>query len=290
MKRFSVPFISILLALPLGGLECSQDRIESLEYMNQGIALAQQDRLNEAQQAVERATQVDPSHDQAFYNLALIDIELRQYDGARQALESAIAANPQVGSYHEKLGTVLTLGETPDLERARQAFDRAIEVDPGLFKAYYKVARVHEQLEQPQQALQRYTECIEHGPRFLDCYTALGRLYADLDFDAQSVQVLQAGLEVAIDGSDEQAILYHVLGTVYQDQGEYTQATNAFRSALEIDQANPDALFSLGWTYALLDQREDAVRFLEKFLQNASDAPQHYVKAAQDKLLSLRVE
>lgn len=289
MKRLPALLVATLIALPLGGLECSQDRIESLEYMNQGIMLAQQDRMNEADEAIERATQIDPTHDAAYYNLALIRLELRNFDGARQALESAISVNPEIATYHEKLGTVLTLGDSPDLERARQAFDRAIEVDPGLFKAYYKVARVHEQLEQPQQALQRYTECIEHGPRFLDCYTALGRLYADVGFDAQSVQVLQAGLEVAIEGSDEQAALYHVLGTVYQGQGELNQATNAFRAALEIDEANSDALFSLGWTYALLDQREDAERFLKKFLQNSSEAPPHYVKAAQDKILDLQV-
>ena len=47
-------------------------------------------------------------------------------------------------------------------------------------------------------------------------------------------------------------------------------------------------LVSLGWTYALQGNKEEAKRYLKKFLSVAGDAPQHYQKAARDKLSELQ--
>jgi hypothetical protein len=52
-----------------------------------------------------------------------------------------------------------------------------------------------------------------------------------------------------------------------------------------------DALFSLGWTYALQGNDEEAKRYLDKYVMMAgADAPEHYVKAARDRLAELRTE
>jgi hypothetical protein len=49
-----------------------------------------------------------------------------------------------------------------------------------------------------------------------------------------------------------------------------------------------DALFSLGWTYHLQGNKDEAKRFLKKFVDVAgAEAPAHYVKAARDKLAEM---
>ena len=68
------------------------------------------------------------------------------------------------------------------------------------------------------------------------------------------------------------------------------QAITHFRAALQIVPGMRDALFSLGWTYSLVDNRDEAQRFLKKFVDVAGqDAPANYVKAAQDRLGELSV-
>jgi hypothetical protein len=50
-----------------------------------------------------------------------------------------------------------------------------------------------------------------------------------------------------------------------------------------------DALFSLGWTYQLQGNKEEAKRYLQKFVDVAgAEAPAHYVKAARDKIAEMQ--
>ena len=278
-----------IFALATGG-NCSRARVESVTQMNEGVVLAQTGRQIDAVKALERATAIDPTNDQAYYNLALVHIELRSFERAKQDLQQAITINGEVAGYQEKLGTVAM--ELEDWAAAKEAFQKAIELDPDLFKAYFKLAQVHEKLEEPQEALQQYTESIQHGPRFVEAYSALGRLYADLGYLDQAEQVLQSGLEVSMQGTEEEASLHHLLGTVYQQREppDYAKAIDEFKAALEIVPGMRDALFSLGWAYSLTDEREEARRFLKKFVDVAGgDAPSHYVKAARDRLGELSV-
>jgi hypothetical protein len=46
-----------------------------------------------------------------------------------------------------------------------------------------------------------------------------------------------------------------------------------------------DTLFSLGWTYSLQNNREEARRYLKRFVDSAAaNVPEHYLKAARDRL------
>jgi len=254
-----------------------------MNKMNEGVIAAQQKRFLDATKLLGSASAIDPQNDQVFWNLAIVHMEMRKFERARDDLQKAISINPTSAGYHEKLGTVLI--ELKDWEGAKQAFEKAIQYEPNLFKAYYKLAQVLEQLEDQQGALKRYTEAIQKGPRFLEAYSALGRLYADLGYLDHASQVLQEALKVALTGTEEEAHVHHLLGTVYQQQKKYDDAIREFRAALDVVPGMRDALFSLGWTYNLKGEQEDAQRFLKKFVEVAgADAPAHYVKAARDKL------
>ena len=285
MNRRTLLAASVLLCvIPLlGGGDCSRARVESLNVMNEGVIYAQQKRYVEAVEKLERASAIDGTNDQAFYNLALVHMDMRRFDRAKEDLQRAITINGEIAGYHEKLGTVLM--ELEDWNGAKEALERAIQIDESLFKAYYKLAQCHERLDDAQNALRRYTEAIQKGPRFLEAYSALGRLYADLGYLDQSVQVLRSGLQVAPEGTEERANLHHLLGTVLQQQRKFDEAIAEFRAALEISPGIPDTLFSIGWTYSLQQNRDEARRYLKKFVDVAgTEAPRHYVKAAQDRL------
>jgi tetratricopeptide (TPR) repeat protein len=274
--------LTLVLALGAG---CSRANVESLNHMNQGVALATQKQYVEAVQQLERAASIDPTNDQAFYNLAIVHMEMRKFDRAKEDLTRAITAAPQNAAYQEKLGTVLI--EVKDWSGARKALEKTVELEPGLFKAYYKLGQVLEELDDQQNALRRYTECIEKGPTFLPAYNALGGLYADLGYLDHAVQVSQSALKVTQPGSDESAKIHNLLGTVYQQQKKYDEAVQQFRAALEVSPGMRDAIFSIGWTYALQGNKEEAKRYLKKFLSVAGDAPEHYKSAARDKMNAL---
>ena len=287
MRAQTIGFV--VMGLILMGGNCSRARVESMNEMNAGVELAQMKRFSEAAQSLEKATAIDPTNHQAYFNLAIVQIELRSFSAAREALERAIVAKPDMPGYHEKLGTVLM--ELEDWKAAQTAFSKALELDPSLFKAHFKLGRCSEELEDPQNALYQYTDAIKTGPRFLPSYSALGRLYADLKYPDHASQVLREALKVAMPGTEEEANVHHLLGTVYQQQRKFDEAINEFQAALAIVPGMQDALFSLGWTYALQGNDEEAKRYLDKYVMMAgTDAPDHYVKAARDRLAELRTE
>jgi hypothetical protein len=58
-----------------------------------------------------------------------------------------------------------------------------------------------------------------------------------------------------------------------------------FRAALDVVPSMRESLFSLGWAYHLQGNKDEAKRYLKKFIDSAgAEAPSHYVKAARDKL------
>jgi len=209
-------------------------------------------------------------------------IDLNRYDVALEEADKGIAEFPNSESLTMAYKRLIRAVHAEDLKQGRDEIRKA----PGP-KAYYKLAQVLEQLDDQQNALHRYTEAIERGPRFLEAYSALGRLYADLGYLDESVQVCQSALKVAQTGSEEEANVHNLLGTVYQQQRKFDQAITEFRAALDITPGMRDAIFSLGWTYALEGNKAEAKRYLKKFLNVAGDAPQHYQKAARDKVAEL---
>jgi len=283
MKRFQLLMVGCLTLVVCMAGNCSRARVESMNKMNEGVILAQQKRFVDATKMLQSAAAIDPQNEQVFWNLAIVHMELRKYELARDDLQKAIAVNPDKAGFHEKLGTVMI--ELEDWAGARGAFQKSIELEPGIFKAYYKLAQVDEQLDDQQSALKNYSEAVQKGPRFLEAYSALGRLYADLGYLEQSAQVLSEALKVALPGTEEEAQAHNLLGTVYQEQKKYDDAVREFRAALDVVPGMTDALFSLGWAYNLQGNKEEAKRYLRKFVKGAGkDTPSHYVKAARDKV------
>jgi len=275
----------VLLATTTAG-NCSRARVESIGKMNEGVMMAQQGRHVMAVEALERATALDPTNEKAFYNLALVHLEMNKPERAGEDLKQAIAAGGDYALYHEKLGLVQVKLE--NWEKAKEAFDKALELDPDFARAHYRLAQVHEKLDQPQEALASYTEAIRKGPRFYEAYSSLGLLYADLGYPEQAKQVLDGALDVVLEGSDEEAEVRLLLGTVHQDQENYEAAISEYKRAIELDPSKQDALFSLGWALAETGEREEARRYLTKYVEVAgADGPDHYLRAARDRIAEL---
>jgi tetratricopeptide (TPR) repeat protein len=267
---------------------CSRARVESMTKMNEGVSYAQQNRWADAAQALEQAGMLDPTNSQAYYNLAMAQLELQKPNAARDALDKAIAASPETAAFYEKLGYVKARLDPPDYDGAMQAFERAIELEPTLFRAYFQRARILEEQQKYQQALEEYTRGIQAGPRYVEAYAELGRLYADLGYTSEAAQTLSEGIRVAIPATEEEAHLHYLLGTIYQESMNYQGAIEEYKTALRIIPSMAEVLFSLGWCFAEIDERDEAKRYLRRFMEAAGpDSPAHVKQAAQNKIAQL---
>jgi tetratricopeptide (TPR) repeat protein len=290
--QFSTRLLSVVCLLGLWLVatagNCSRARVVSMGKMNEGVAYAQQGRWADAAQALEEAGNLDPTNSQAYYNLAMAQMELQKPNAARDALDKAIAASPETAAFYEKLGFVKSRLEPPDYDGAMQAFERAIEIEPTLFRAYFQRARIYEEQQKFQQALEEYTRGIQAGPRYVEAYAELGRLYADLGYTNEAAKVLGEGIRVAIPATEEEAHLHYLLGTLYQESMNFQGAIEEYKTALRIIPSMAEVLFSLGWCYAEIDERDEAKRYLRRFIEAAGpDSPGHVKQAAQNKISQL---
>src|SRR6185369_10288165 len=119
MKRLQALACGAFLMVWLSGGQCSRERVESLNEMNEGVVLAAQKNYLDAVEKLQHAAAIDPTNDQAYWNLAIVHMEMQRFDAARDDLQRAIQINPQIAGYHEKLGTVLM--ELEQWDQARSA-------------------------------------------------------------------------------------------------------------------------------------------------------------------------
>jgi Flp pilus assembly protein TadD len=78
-------------------------------YLNLGIAYLRTDRTTEAEQAVRKALDLNPSNAQAYDLLGLIHREAGSFTAARQDYEQALKLDPLFADVHLNLAILLDL-------------------------------------------------------------------------------------------------------------------------------------------------------------------------------------
>ena len=88
----------------------------------QGVVLTELTRTEEAKAVFRQLTVEFPEFPEPYNNLAVLYAASGNFDVARQALESAVRANPKYGTAHENLGDIYA-------QLARSAYDKAAELE-----------------------------------------------------------------------------------------------------------------------------------------------------------------
>ncbi len=294
--------IQLLCTLVLVSVSaCGEYNREAVDSNNQGMALLRANRYADAREKFQRAAEEDRRFDQPLYNLALTYIRQKDWTNAVDALTRAISRNPNNADYHYQLGNshymIATAPDNADnpqgaahLEQARTAFQAALTKNNRLWMAQMRLGQIAELLDNPQDALRAYTDCITIAPRAYAAYVRLARIYRDNARYDEALQVLREGLQAAPPGAPERGAMYNVMGLTQLRQNARPQAIESFRSAVQEDKRMVVALFSLGMTYAEMpNERAQAQLYLTQFISaRGGDAPPEYLAQAQAKLGELQ--
>lgn len=208
--------------------------------------------------------------------------------GALQSLERAATLRPQWADVHQRLGRVCEHLDQP--QRARDAYERALAVNPRYFAARLSLARLLMQLEDRAGALRQLQEAAQSGPAYAapelqelvrelpEQTTSTGRRRLERRLAALMAgppSPAAAGLEVARaalrNGDDALAIrtlkgllqqhpdfpdLHNLLGVAYENEEMTDDAVEEFEIALRLNPDFLDAELNLG--LALHERGRDA--------------------------------
>jgi len=101
---------------------------EAVHYSHLGLALYQQNELDEAKEAYQKAVDLDDSRPQRFISLAQVYRALKQYQGAIIALNKAIEKDPENVEFLLLLGDIFE--EMEDLKNFEETFEKLLKLDP----------------------------------------------------------------------------------------------------------------------------------------------------------------
>ena len=127
-----------------------------------GIALADQGKVDEANQQFQHVLQMDPNNAPALQNLGIVALRRDDVKAAHQYLSRALELNPRLPLALNAMGVVYV--REGDEARAVESWKRAVEVDPRQYDALLNIGRVEGHRGHPAEARAALTQFIRTAP------------------------------------------------------------------------------------------------------------------------------
>lgn len=217
-----------------------------------GIALARQDRNEEAIEALENArSHAKHPNPSIFYELGTAYSRLERWQEAEEMLKQATDLAPAEAVMRLQLGWVYY--SKLEGEKARAEFERVIATSPSA-RAYLYLGLTDIGLGQPEPAVEALGEAIRLDPDLLEAHVALGNLLARAGRDEEAGPVLLRALE--IDGRTAEA--HFQLGLIALRRNELDAALRSFEAAIEGDPDHLQAWYNRALVAERLGRGEEA--------------------------------
>ena len=181
------------------------------------------------------------------------EAELAYQEGERQATldrlkaeaayRKAIAANPKYVAAH--LGLLRTLAEGRSYDKALVALTELRKVSPRNPEASAIEGRIHKELGDEEKAIASFKKAIAEGGGFQpEAYAGLGLLYKDraeglLENEQQQTSAYNEAAKLLmtavkqLSGAPDAAVIYQLVGMVYEEQKRYKEAIALYEDFLK---------------------------------------------------------
>ena len=257
-------------------LKAPTAKVEAYDYYLRGRHLLEDyspDGLKKAIELFRRAVEIDPGYAPAWAGIAdshswqfawygSCDDDLEEADRvSRRAIELA----PDAAEAHASRGYVLTLrGESA---AAATEYERAIELNPRLFEAYYYYGRDHYGQGNTARAIELLQQAARVRP---DDYQALALVAQFQDAlgeketaRATAVEALdRAARRLELNPGETRAL--YLGASVLQLLGRRDEGFEWAERAVAIDPENPSIRYNVGCSYAVAGEHERALDHLER--------------------------
>ncbi len=231
---------------------------------------------SKAADAMQNAVQIAP--DQAMYQMMY----------GRTLYEKAIqiAREDQARRENKKPEEVVPDLTVVNFEKPLQYLQKAVELNPELWRAHYYIGRIYRDTDKPKEAATSLTKSLSFAPIEAAPYIALGELYRKWDYTDEALSVAQQGATV-VPGANEVSDIWYVVGMAYDDKRMDDKAIEAFDKALESRRDNHKAKFQRGQAYFRKGDFAKAKKDLEEFSKSGGSSVEFAKQQASKMLLDI---
>ena len=223
---------------------CNYAAVESQNLVEKAIKQYETKNYKLATATFQNAIDRNPNNDTAYYYMALIDMNYKDFKPAAQKLNQAIGIEPESALYWYTLG-MANAGQAEQLTDVNEAdamyyecvraMNHAVQIDPHYAEASLQKARCHVGSRKYDDAAAAYEASIRSNPKLKSeqnttvNFTELGQLYARFGFYNKAMSVLSNGFLINMDDAQLEAALADVLFEMQR----YQEALTHYESALK---------------------------------------------------------
>jgi tetratricopeptide (TPR) repeat protein len=231
--------------------------------------------------ALKKAERLEPLKESDQFTLALCYVILKRADWASQEFEKLARANPGNALYPYWQGRVAYDGYA--YQAAIEKFNKALELDPQLSRAYDNLGLCYEAMSDNESAVKCYERAVSLNRRRLPSSPWPPLNYGMLLLRQDALDQAEALLREAVNLGPRMALTHHQLGIVLAKQKRYSDAVLELRKAAELDPTYPEAHLTLANVYRQMSQKELADGELSTFqkLKQAQKDREHSADSGQ---------
>jgi len=195
--------------------------------------------FQKAKECYEKVVEIDPNSTDAYYNLGLIFKELKEYQKAKSCYEKADNIQPNNTIIQTNLGIIFNdLGEN---KKAKECYEKAIKINPDNGKAHYNLGAIYKDSGELQKAKICFKKAIEINPNEQEAHNSLGVIFQELGEYQRAKDCYEKAIEIKPNYGD----VYYNFGQLLHERGEYHLAENYFKKAIQIKPSDIRASNSL---------------------------------------------
>ena len=233
-----------------------------------GDSLARRnDGVDRALPLLERAVVADPGSPLTHAKLAETQWRKFQLTRDRQWADRAVASlknaeqrNPDVALVRIVSGMIHDyFGEYP---QAQTDLTRAVELEPFNGDGWRRLARLYENSNQPNRAIETYRKAIEVQPEYFRNYQHLANFYFNRNDYEETLRQSKKMVELAPDLADS----HYALAAPYLNLGRYSDAEYELSTSIRF-QETANAVVALGLVYAYQGRDREAIPHFERAIK-----------------------
>jgi Flp pilus assembly protein TadD len=165
--------------------------------------------------------------------------------------------------------------ESGRFDAARPLYEQALRGEPHNIDALLGLAAIAQHENRADDASKYYLRILDIDPRHALAQTGLIALLGRADPQAAETRLKQLAAR------DPSPALYFTLGNLYADQGQWSQAQQAYFQSHHLEPGNPDYAYNLAVALEHLGQQKLALGFYRRALQLAAGRGRSNFNTAQ---------
>ena len=198
--------------------------------------------LDRAEKSCQRVLELQPKEMDTYMTLGNIDLDRGRPKDAEKHFNQALAVDPGFATAYVGLGTLYA--QTEGMEKALEYYHKAIEMDPGSagLDAYNAIGGEYLARMELDKAREAFEKAIEINQLDGRAHSGLARVF----IAEGKMEEAQAELKIAVRYNPNDRRVLEALSALHNEKGEYDKALTLARRVASANDADPRSLNNLG--------------------------------------------